>query len=66
MKEAMLLWMSRQVEWMSVSEQGKEIRAYGDNKTIWYYAIVRCFSQSDYSIDAPDLGCLSSLRHLPI
>ena len=61
----MLVWLRQQVEWMWISDQGKEIRGYEDNKTIWYYAIVSMLSEPSYFADVLDTDRLSSIRHFP-
>ncbi|ODN82209.1 hypothetical protein L202_02497 [Cryptococcus amylolentus CBS 6039] len=38
--DGMRSWLGVQVEWMKTSEQGEWAKNYGDNKTLWYHAIV--------------------------
>ncbi|ODO09707.1 hypothetical protein I350_01922 [Cryptococcus amylolentus CBS 6273] len=38
--DGMRSWLGVQVEWMKTSEQGEWAKNYGDNKTLWYHAII--------------------------
>lgn len=34
-------WLEAQTKWMATSEQGAQARAYGNNISVWYHALVR-------------------------